>query len=373
MSDPPRLRVHVLIDSLTWGGAELLLADLAEGAGGHGLELSVSFLFTAEDSVASRLRGAGLKPEPVGARSLADPRTFRLVRRHLARLRADVVHTHLQYSDLLGGVAARTLGIPAVSTVHVMDPRETPRERVRARLVVLARRRCHRQVITVSDHIRFAYLGLGADRPEHVLTVHNGIAAHPAPGSGARVRAELGLSPEDAVVAVIAVLRPGKGHDLAVAAVEEVRRTLPGVRLLIAGEGPARDDVVRLSARLGGDVVLSGHRDDVMAVLDAADVLLHPSHTDAFPTVLLQALAAGVPIVASGVGGIPEIVQDGQTGLLVPPPLTGGAFAARLEELLRDGNLRRTFAERGRELFAAEFTAEHWAGQLRGIYEQARL
>jgi len=371
MSIPTRLRIHVLIDSLTWGGAELLLADLAEGAGAHGLELSVSFLFTAEDSAASRLRAAGLKPEPVGARGLADPRSFRLVRRHLARLRPDVLHTHLQYSDLLGGVAARTLGIPSVATVHVMDPRETPRERVRARLVALARRRCHRRVIAVSDHIRAAYLAAGADRPEHVLTVHNGIAAHPVRGAGARVRAELGLSPEDAVIAMIGVLRPGKGHDLAIAAVEEVRRANPSVRLLIAGEGPLREYVARLAARLGGAAVLAGHREDVMAVLDAADMLLHPSHTDAFPTVLLQGLAAGVPIVASGVGGIPEIVEDGHTALLVPPPLTGAAFAARLAQLLGDANLRRAFAERGRERFAAEFTAESWAGRLRVIYEQA--
>lgn len=372
MSGPPQLRVHILIDSLTWGGAELLLADLAEGAEAHGLELSVGFLYDTEASAGPRLRSAGLRPEPVGAGGLADLRTFRLVRRHLARLRPDVLHTHLQYSDLIGGVAARTLGIPAVATLHVLDSHETTRDRLRARLAALARRRCHRRVIAVSDHIRDAYLALGADRPEHVVTVHNGIAARPAPGAGARVRAELGLSPEDAVVAVIAVLRPGKGHDLAVAAVEEVRRGLPSVRLLIVGDGPARDDVARLAARLDGAAVLAGHRDDVMAVLDAADVLLHPSHTDAFPTVLLQGLAAGVPIVASGVGGIPEIVEDGQTGLLVPPPLTHGAFAARLAQLFSDANLRRAIAKRGRERYAAGFTAENWAGRLRAIYEQAR-
>jgi glycosyltransferase involved in cell wall biosynthesis len=373
MTVPHPVRVHILIDSLTWGGAELLLADLAEGAGAHGLELSVGFLFDDESPAATRLRAVGLEPVHLGAKRLADPRTFTLVRRHLARVEPDVVHTHLQYSDLLGGVAARTLGIPAVATVHVLDPRETPRDRIRARLAALARRRCHRRVIAVSDHTRAAYLAVGADRPEHVLTVHNGIAAHPAPGAGARVRAELGLKQKDAVVAMIAVLRPGKGHDLAIAAVEEVRRAVPGVRLLIAGEGPARDDVATLADRLGEAAVLAGHRDDVMAVLDASDALLHPSATDAFPTVLLQALAAGVPIVASEVGGIPEIVEDGRTGLLVPPPLTPRAFAARLDQLLGDGDLRRAFAERGRERYAAEFTAERWAGRLRSIYEQACL
>jgi glycosyltransferase involved in cell wall biosynthesis len=362
------LRVHLLIDSLAWGGAEGLLADFASGARTQGLELSVGYLFK-DSSVAPRLRAAGLGPLPVGAGSLFDPRTVALVKRHLAAIRPDVLHTHLQYSDLLGGLAARMLGIPSVSTLHVLDRSETLRDRARARLVATARRRFHRRVIAVSDHLREAYLGRRTDRPEHVVTVHNGIAAR-ASGAGASVRTELGLGPDDMTVAVVGVLRAGKGHELAVAAVDEVRRAVPSVRLLIAGDGPARADVERLAAPLGDAAVLTGHRDDVMALLDAADVLLHPSRADAFPTVLLEALAAGTPIVASAVGGIPEIVKDGETGLLVPPPLTGSAFAARLARLLGDPRLRRSFVERGRERFEAEFTAERWAERLRAVYEQ---
>jgi glycosyltransferase involved in cell wall biosynthesis len=364
------LRVHVLIDSLTWGGAELLLADLAEGAGCHSLELSVSYLF-AESDAAPRLHAAGLTTQWVGTRRLADPRALNLVRRHVTDARPDVLHTHLQYSDLLGGVVARMLGLPAVATLHVMDPRGTARERMRARLAAVSRRRCHRRVIAVSEHIRAAHLAAGADRPEHVVTVHNGISARAAPGAGAGVRAELGLEPHEPLVAVIAVLRPGKGHDVAIAAVEKLRTEIPSARLLIAGDGPARDEVERLAAGLGGAAVLAGHREDVMAVLDAADVLVHPSHTDVFPTVLLQALAAGVPIVASRVGGIPEIVDDGRTGLLVPPPLAASGFADRLARLLRDPDLRRTFANRGRKRFEDEFTAQRWAGRLRAVYEEA--
>jgi glycosyltransferase involved in cell wall biosynthesis len=365
------LRVHALIDSLTWGGAELLLADLAEGAEGHELELSVGYLFSEREAEA-RLRDAGLNPRWVGTSRLADPRALALVGRHLADARPDILHTHLQYSDLLGGVAARMLGIPAVTSLHVMDPRATFRERARARLAAVARRRCHRLVIAVSEYIRGLYLATGADRPEHVVTVHNGISARAAPGVGGGLRVELGLEPEELVVAVVGVLRQGKGHDLAVAAVEELRREMPKVRLLIAGEGPARRDIERLAGRLGGAAVLIGHRDDVMAVLDAADVLLHATRADVFPTVVLQALAAGVPIVASRVGGIPEIVQDGRTGLLVPPPLTASAFANPLGKLLRDADLRRSLAERGRERFEDEFTADRWVARLRAVYEQAR-
>jgi len=365
------LRVHLLIDSLTRGGAEFLLADLAETAEGQGLELSVGYLFAKRD-VEARLRSAGLNPRWVGTRRLTDPRALFIVRRHLAEVRPDILHTHLQYSDLLGGVAARMLGIPAVTTLHVMDPRATVRERARRLLAVASRRRCHRRVIAVSEYIRESYLATGADRPEHLVTVHNGIAARAAPGAGEGLRSELGLSPEEPLVAVVGVLRPGKGHDLAVAAVEEVRAKMPEIRLMISGEGPAYAEVDRLASRLGGAAVLAGHRDDVMAVLDAADVLLHPSRADAFPTVLLQALAAGVPIVASRVGGIPEIVEDGATGLLVPPPLTASAFADRLGRLLRDPDLRSRLAARGRERFEDEFTAERWVTRLRSVYEQVR-
>jgi len=188
--------------------------------------------------------------------------------------------------------------------------------------------------------------------------------------AGAAVRAELGLSQDDVVVAMVGVLRPGKGHELAVSAIDEVRRIVPRVRLLVVGDGPARDEVARLAASLGECVVLTGHRDDVMAVLDAADILLHPSQWDAFPTVLLEGLTAGVPIVATAVGGIPEIVEDGRTGLLVTPPLIGSAFAAALLRLLKDKALGRELAARGRKRFDEEFTAERWVGRLHSVYEQ---
>jgi glycosyltransferase involved in cell wall biosynthesis len=367
---PAPLHVHVLIDSLSWGGAELLLGELARGAGAQGFVLSVSHLYDDDAGpAAARLRSAGVEPRFLSAGGLLAPRTLMRVRRHLAALHPDVLHTHLEYADLVGGAAARTLGLPAVSTLHVMDPRAGARDRVRARLATAVRRRWHARVIAVSDHLRTAYLTAGADRPAHVTTVHNGIATHAAPGAGALVRAELGIGPDELVVAVVAVLRPGKGHDLAIAAVEEVGRTVAGVRLEIAGDGPARDEVARSAARLGDRARLIGHRDDIMAVLDAADVLLHPSRADAFPTVLLEALAAGVPIVATAVGGIPEIVEGGRTGLLVEPPFDHRAFVPLLARLLADPDLRRAIARRGRERFDQEFTADRWAARLRAVYE----
>ncbi|MGB2710756.1 MAG: glycosyltransferase, partial [Conexibacter sp.] len=146
MPVPPAapLRVHVLIDSLTWGGAESLLADLAVGAPAGGIELSVGYLQDVDDSpMAPRLRARGIEPGLVGVRKLADVKSLRRVRRHLAAARPDIVHTHLGASDLLGTIAARSLGLPAVSTIHLVLQRSggPARERVKERLMALSRRR----------------------------------------------------------------------------------------------------------------------------------------------------------------------------------------------------------------------------------------
>ena len=138
------------------------------------------------------------------------------------------------------------------------------------------------------------------------------------------------------------------------------------------GDGPAREKVRRLVARLGATAILTGHRDDVMPVLMASDVVLHPTLMDAFPTALLEAAAARVPVVATAVGGIPEIVVDGATGLLVAAPPTAEAVADRLESLLLDSALRARLGRAAGERFEERFTARRWAAALREVYEGVR-
>jgi glycosyltransferase involved in cell wall biosynthesis len=124
-----------------------------------------------------------------------------------------------------------------------------------------------------------------------------------------------------------------------------------------------------MAAPLGDVVVLTGYRDDVMELLDATDVLIHPSRTEAFPTALLEAMAARVPVVATAVGGIPEIVADDQTGLLVGAPPDAGRFADAVLTLAADADLRRRLGEAGRRRFEDEFTAERWAHRVRAQYD----
>ena len=325
------VRVHVLIDSLAVGGAETLLA--------------------------------------VG--SILGRRDRRAVRDHVRRSAPDLIHTHLDYADLLGGLAARSLGIPAVSTLHVAEWRGDLRQRVRLRVVAGARRRCADRVIAVSEAARQSYLAHGWDRPERVVAVHNGIVDIPSADSGEAIRSELGIGPSELVIGMVSVLRGGKGHDVAAAAVRRLLTRFGGLRLVVAGDGPQRSEIEARMSGLGDRVIFTGHRPDVDRILGALDVLVHPSVQEAFPTALLEAMRSGVPVVASNVGGIPEAVADGETGFLIDAPPTGEALAGALEPLLADPELRRELGRRARRRFEADFTVGRWLERLLPIYEEA--
>jgi glycosyltransferase involved in cell wall biosynthesis len=381
---PPQaapLRVHTLIDSLTWGGAETLLGDLAAGARSAGIELSVGYLKEIDDSpAAAALRRHGVEPELVAVKRMLDPGALPRLRRHLRSRRPDVVHTHLGLADVLGTLAARSIGTPAVSTIHLVAGQstgrpsdQTHRARARMRLAALVRRRAGDRVITVSEAAREAYLLQGWDLPGRVVTIHNGIARDVPGNAGARVRAELGIGPDELVVSTVTVLRQGKGHDVAIEAVRRLLGRFPNLRLVMLGAGSAREQIRRLAEPLGAAAIFTGHHDDPMAVLAATDVLLHPTLMDAFPTALLEAAASRVPVIATDVGGVPEIVEDGQTGVLLELPPTAPAIAQELARLLDDPSLRTRIGGRAEQRFLERFTAERWAARLREVYDDVLL
>jgi glycosyltransferase involved in cell wall biosynthesis len=360
------VRVHHLIDTLAVGGAEVLLTEFARI---DGVDLSVGCLKDVGSShVSERLRASGIEPRCVGIPPHLGLAAFVRVRRHLAEVRPALVHTHLGYADLLGGPAARSLRIPSVTTIHSHAPPATTRERVRAHMTTVARHTSAARVIAVSESARTAYLGSGAGDPRRVVVLRNGIGGRPAPGSGVAVREELGLAPDDLVVGIVSSLRPEKAHDVAIAAVGLLRPRFPALRLLVVGQGPLRSEIERAAAPLGDRVVLAGYRPDVMAVLDAVDALLHPSRHDALPTAILEAMACSVPVVATNVGGIAELVVDGVTGSLVGAPPVAADLAAALAALLADRALRRRMGTAGRDRVEAEFSIDRWARRMRELY-----
>jgi glycosyltransferase involved in cell wall biosynthesis len=343
-----------------------MLADFASLAPSIGVELSVAHLGEGTgDAAHARLRAHGVVSTQVRVHGLR-PSGVVAVRRHLAAARPDLVHTHLKYADVIGGLAARSLGLPVVSTLHEAAWRGPPAEHARQRIAALVRRHCADRVVAVSDAARASYLATGWDRPDRVAVVRNGIPSRRAGRSRAEVREQFGLPPGAPVLAMVSALRPEKGHEIAFEAFRRLRAHHPDARLLVAGDGPRRPALDRLA---GPGIVMAGHQDDVASLLGAADLLLHPSHVEAFPTSLLEAMQASLPVVATGVGGIPEIVDDGTTGMLVAAPPEPGAVAAAAERLLADPDLGAAMGAAAAARFAERFGADVWLRETRAVYD----
>jgi glycosyltransferase involved in cell wall biosynthesis len=364
------LDVLAVIDHLALGGAETLLGQFAAAAPRAGIRLRVACLEDLDGNPSAEpLRAAGIEPTNLNLSGRPSSRHVRAMRRHIRTVRPDIVHTHLGSADLVAGIASRSLGVPTVSTVHAIAQRRAGIDQAKQTVFMLSQRCCAARVIVVSDGARDAYLERSWGMSKRVVRIHNGVDVVAAPGSGAAVRRELGVGVDDLVVGMVSALRPEKGHDVAIAAVARLRARFPRLRLLIAGQGEHAAELARLAAPLGDAVMLLGRRTDVAAVFDALDVCIHPSRLDAFPTTLIEALAASVPVLATNVGGIPEIIDDGLTGVLVPAPPNADTVAAALAALLADPSRRRELAGAGRDAYLQHFTAGPWVERTRALYD----
>jgi glycosyltransferase involved in cell wall biosynthesis len=365
-----RLRVTALIDHLVMGGAEMLLSQFARVTDSVGVDLSITCLSELDGNPAAvPLRNAGIEPSSLGIEGRPGLRALAAVRRHLADSRPHVLHTHLGNADLLGGLAARSLGIPSVSTLHSTEWPGDNLELTVKRLVVGA---CAHRLIAVSEATRRAYAARIYGPTRRIVTIHNGVDVVPTPGAGRSVRAEFGIGEDELVIGMVSSLRREKAHDLALECLATLHERHREVRLLIVGHGYMAEPIARQISELGLEdaVTMVGARHDVMPFYDAFDVCLHPSWAEAFPTSLLEAMAAGVPVLATAVGGITEIVVDGETGRLVPARPSPSQLADAAMELLDSARLRTRMGDAGRRRYEQNFTATPWAQRTRALYDE---
>ncbi len=370
------LRVLWLIDSLTAGGAEALLPPLARRLERGRVELHACALRTlGGNPFESELAAAGVPVVNLEIRNLRDRAAFRDLQRLLREERAELVHAHLTYASIWGALAARRAGLPLVATLHTLPCTGAPwsRDRLRERLMCRLLRRPGVHVLAVSQALRRAYDTAGRLPAARVEVLHNGIDASAFAGGDRQVaRAELGLAPGAFAVSSVAVLRHGKGIEVLLEAAARLRGARPDLHLVIAGDGPLRATLERRAAELGlaERVRWLGFRRDVQRVLAASDAFVLPSRFEAFPTALLEAMAAGLPVIASAVGGVPEILGEPPCGIALPPG-SAEALADALASLLDEPAAQR--GARGAAACArleAEFTVETWAERLAGLYER---
>lgn len=288
-------------------------------------------------------------------------RSIVFMHRLLRRKRFDVVNTHSRRDTVLAAIAARLAHTPLiVRTRHLAKP-----IRSLYAYTVLAHR-----VIAVSRYVRKQLLEGGA-RPESVAIIHSPVAL-PQAREGVCVRRELSLPDDALVIGCVAVMRAEKGHVDLIDAFFRITSRFPSAHLVLVGDGmPVLAQLHALVATLGlsSRVHFLGRRDDIGNVLSAFDVFALPTHREALGTVFIEAAAMGVPVVGTDVGGVPETMQDGVTGLLVPPH-NPEALAVALETLLANPALRRQMGDAGRALIRGYglFTPERTADQVERVY-----
>lgn len=362
-----------MIDSFSFGGAERLLATLNGIAGEIGLDLTVASLapYSVERTASlPMLAHAGLRPSFVGVRRLLDPQAIPKLRRAIALSGCDLVHAHLGYSAALVPIAARTAGVPCVSTLHHLP--STDRSRCELVKEWLWTRSAERgaALIYVSEAARRAAAMLVGPAKPSWRVLHNGVdlsALVPPGPEKPSLPADLRVPSGVPVVSVVAAVRRLKGHEVALQAWPEVRARVPGAILLVVGDGPY---IPVLRANAGDGVIFAGSRDDVPDILRGSTLALLPSLTEALPTVMIEAAACGLPVVATTVGGTPEIVEHGTTGLLVPPGDVG-ALADAVTDLLTDPDRRVRYGIAARRHAEERFDLRGWALSLRELYEEA--
>ena len=362
-----------IIHSLGPGGAEQLLVELAQVADEGGFTISVVGLVGEPDAVnAKALADLGVPVRSLGLPSRWDPRGITRALRVVSELRPDVIHTHLKHADLVGAVAARRFGVPQISTLHVIEDVSSGPAYVKRWIAGRVRGIVAARTIAVSDAQRRWYLENFPAAPERVVTIHNGVLpGRPLPTEGrAAVRSSLGRSEADVLVANVALMRPGKGHDDLLAAIRMLPDESP-LHFVLVGDGPELGRLqqeVRGDATLGTRVTFTGYRSDVPRLLQAMDLVVHPSHADALPTALIHALSAGLPIIATNVGGIPEILGNAAGVLL--EPAAPEELGLALQRLSLDPERREAMGAAGRRRFEELFEARVWARHLGEVYRE---
>jgi len=342
--------LHVEAGRNLYGGA-LQVAYLVEGLTERGVESVV--VLPEGSALAAELQGKVTRLYTIPMRGDLDPGlVFRLVR--IIHLESpDIVHLHSRRgADLLGGIAARWCGVPAVLSRRV-DNRENP-------LQVRFKYKLYQKVIAISDGIRDVLLRQGMDRSK-VVCVRSAvdIERYRVACNRQWFNKEFGLSEADRVIAVAAQLIPRKGHRFLIDALSRLINEFPELRLLLLGKGPEEGRIREQVSRLGLEdcVIFAGFRNDLPRILPCLEILVHPSLKEGLGIALLQASSAGIPVVASKAGGMPEAVGDNESGLLVPPG-DSNALKAAVKRLLSEPETARRLGDAGRARMAAEFSID---------------
>lgn len=338
--------LHVLGNAIT-GGMEHWVLRLAQALPRERFRTSAAVPF--ESPVAERLRDAGVAVHVVPVP--ADPpwSSIRAVAAIARTGSAELLHAHMPHAHALAALAGQAASLPVLTTIHAREL---------STLDVELHRAFGSHVSTVCRDSWWQALSLGLD-PRYLSCEPNGVDAEafrPQPRGGA-LRAALGLAADARLIGCVGRLSPEKGPEVLVRAMLLLQRTRPDTHAVFVGSGPMHGELQRLAASLGvaDRVHWAGPRDDLPALHAEFDLVASPSHTEAMPLALLEAMACARPVVATRTGGVPELVVPGETGLLVAPGDFDG-LAQACDHLLADPARRDAMGRAARQRVQRHFS-----------------
>ncbi len=362
--DEPLVILHTE-SSEGWGGQEIRILSEAEELRERGHEVAI--LCQPQSALASRAGASGLPVILERMPFALDPRSVAHMAAQFRRYRARVVVTHSSIDGWCGGVAARLAGVPVVRMRHLSVPlRRNPLSRFVYTML------CDR-IVTTGEAIRRQFLQRLGLPPEKVVSIPTGIDLErfdPSRADPMRIRRELGLDLRIPLVAVVGVLRSWKGHLVFLQAMDRLRASCPEAHGLLVGDGPFRPiiEAAIRSQGLSHAVHLLGHREDIPEILGGVEVVASASTAaEGVPQALLQALAMRCAVVASDVGGVPEIIRPGETGWLVATGDAGALAEAILEALTNQAKASH-LADQGRKVVEEKYSLQAMGEQMERLY-----
>jgi glycosyltransferase involved in cell wall biosynthesis len=364
------------IDGLGMGGAERLTASILKNLPDvFSPRVCVFKVRKRGNPMAEQIKALGVPVDFLPIPYVRDLTALPRLVKYLKTVNADLVHGQLELGDIFGNIAAKLARLPSVSTLHTMPSQKMNiKSRLHQEVEFFALRHFCDAIISVSNEARQFYLDISTLPPSKLLTIYNGVDLFHFDNLDRRrisdgIRKELGVPLDSKLLTTVAVLRELKGIQYMIRGLPEIIARFPKVRYLIVGDGVYRETLEREAqlAGVAGHVIFAGQRDNVPHFLAASDIFVLPTLTEALPTVLAEAMAARLPIIASAVGGIPEMIEDGKNGLLVPAGQVD-ALSAACMRLLSNSDEAGSMGDKGRSVADQKFNIRRQAEQLGELY-----
>ncbi|HRV93205.1 MAG TPA: glycosyltransferase [Anaerolineae bacterium] len=366
------VKILYFITELNIGGAEKVLVHLISKLDRTHFDPIVVCLYDGNGPIAAEIRALNVPVIDLNMRTRWDVTAIRRFYQLVRREKPVIIHASLFHANVIGRLVGRMAGVPLIITCRQnISIGGRWREQIN-RLTAS----WDDKVVAVCELAREAELEHAGVAQEKVVTIYNTIDPtvfhNDHRPKKSNIRNELGIPPDLLLIGSVGRLHPQKGLSYLLEATAQLKKQSPvDFRLLVVGDGQLRDDLIAQSRTLGiaDRTIFAGARTDVPDILGELDIFAFPSLWEGLPLALLEAMAAGLPVVATAVGGTPEVVQNGQTGILVPPG-DHQSLAIALERLITEPDLRLKMGQAGLNRIQQAFTVEQMVEKYHNLYFQ---